>query len=134
VNLFKTSPGVSELLYRAASTIGQAVMQLEGIDGVRVWHDQALYVTYLERVSRHSVWVGNAGTDTSLSSTLPQVQATFRQPHLMAHRHALLVLHIASRVLSLVGFGRRHSAEWLYALLERSVIAMISRSSSKMGA
>jgi hypothetical protein len=44
VNLYRTSAEAAQLLKLAAPVIGSLARALEGIDGVRVWHDQALLV------------------------------------------------------------------------------------------
>eukprot|EP01006_Ploeotia_vitrea_P047510 TRINITY_DN67134_c4_g2_i1.p1 TRINITY_DN67134_c4_g2~~TRINITY_DN67134_c4_g2_i1.p1 ORF type:complete len:311 (+),score=26.31 TRINITY_DN67134_c4_g2_i1:71-1003(+) len=43
VNLFKTEEPVRNLLTSCKATIGRIACELEGMSGVRVWHDQALY-------------------------------------------------------------------------------------------
>jgi hypothetical protein len=42
VNLWKTHNSVKELLLESGSVIGKIAAELEGIDCVRIWHDQAL--------------------------------------------------------------------------------------------
>ena len=42
VNLWKTHNSVKELLLESESVIGKIAAELEGIDCVRIWHDQAL--------------------------------------------------------------------------------------------
>lgn len=43
VNLWQTSREVVMMMFTAASVVGRMACQLEGMDGVRLWHDQALY-------------------------------------------------------------------------------------------
>ena len=42
INLWQTHPSVKELLLESGSVIGKIAADLEGIDGIRIWHDQAL--------------------------------------------------------------------------------------------
>jgi hypothetical protein len=42
VNLWQTHNSVKELLLESGSVIGKIAAELEGIDCVRIWHDQAL--------------------------------------------------------------------------------------------
>ena len=42
VNLWQTHPAVKELLLESGSVIGKIAAQLEGLDCIRIWHDQAL--------------------------------------------------------------------------------------------
>lgn len=42
VNLWQTHPSVKELLLASGSVIGKIAAQLENLDCVRIWHDQAL--------------------------------------------------------------------------------------------
>jgi len=42
VNLWTTDPVMKEILFHAGKTIGRIACALEGIDCIRLWHDQAL--------------------------------------------------------------------------------------------
>lgn len=42
INLWQTHNSVKELLLESGSVIGKIAAELEGIDSVRIWHDQAL--------------------------------------------------------------------------------------------
>ena len=42
VNLWQTHPSVKELLLESGNVIGKIAAQLEGLDCIRIWHDQAL--------------------------------------------------------------------------------------------
>ena len=42
INLWQTHPSVKELLLESGSVIGKIAAELEGIDCVRIWCDQAL--------------------------------------------------------------------------------------------
>jgi hypothetical protein len=42
VNLWQTHNSVKQLLLESGSVIGKVAAELEGIDCVRIWHDQAL--------------------------------------------------------------------------------------------
>jgi phytanoyl-CoA hydroxylase len=42
VNLWQTHPSVKELLIESGTVIGKIAAQLENLDCVRIWHDQAL--------------------------------------------------------------------------------------------
>ena len=42
VNLWKTHPAVKELLLESGKVIGKIAAELEDLDCVRMWHDQAL--------------------------------------------------------------------------------------------
>lgn len=42
VNLWKTHDSVKQLLLESGSVIGKIAADLEGIDCIRIWHDQAL--------------------------------------------------------------------------------------------
>ncbi|CAF1270397.1 unnamed protein product [Adineta ricciae] len=42
VNLWQTHPSVKELLLESGSVIGKIAAELEGVDCIRIWHDQAL--------------------------------------------------------------------------------------------
>lgn len=42
VNLFQTDDDMRELVLKAGTVIGEIACKLEGIKGIRLWHDQAL--------------------------------------------------------------------------------------------
>jgi phytanoyl-CoA hydroxylase len=42
INLWQTHDSVKQLLLESGSVIGKIAAELEGIDCVRIWHDQAL--------------------------------------------------------------------------------------------
>ncbi len=42
INLWQTHDSVKQLLFKSGPVIGKIAAELEGIDCVRIWHDQAL--------------------------------------------------------------------------------------------
>ncbi|CAF1288304.1 unnamed protein product [Rotaria sordida] len=81
INLWQTHNSVKELLLESGSVIGKIAAELEGIDCVRIWHDQALIkepfanptawhfdVTYWSFTSLHAISVWIALDDATLEN------------------------------------------------------------------
>ncbi|CAF3129458.1 unnamed protein product [Rotaria sp. Silwood2] len=81
INLWQTHNSVKELLLQSGNVIGKIAAELEGIDCVRIWHDQALIkepfanptawhfdVTYWSFTSLHAISVWIALDDSTLEN------------------------------------------------------------------